>query len=149
MDTEVKAANAKEIKEVKDTEMTAEESKPTDSPPIDEKLIEGHEGLQIIEDVFTKKLPTPTDATGSEGATQATNASTEGSEEGASGEEDGESGKGATGKEEKAKPEGEAEVAASIGPAVPTEKDFDPEEIKKAEEFKAKGNEYFKGKERI
>ena len=35
---------------------------------------------------------------------------------------------------------------APIGPAVPTDQDYDPEELKKAEEFKTKGNEFFKGK---
>lgn len=36
--------------------------------------------------------------------------------------------------------------AKVIGPAVPTEGDYDPEELKKAEEYKTKGNEFFKGK---
>jgi len=34
--------------------------------------------------------------------------------------------------------------AKPIGPTAPTEKDYDPEEIKKADAFKAKGNDFFK-----
>lgn len=45
MDTEAKTADTKETKEVPDTEMTTEETKPASSPEIDEKLIENHEGL--------------------------------------------------------------------------------------------------------
>ena len=37
-------------------------------------------------------------------------------------------------------------MAKVIGPAAPTDADFDPEELKKAEEHKMKGNEFFKGK---
>jgi hypothetical protein len=33
-----------------------------------------------------------------------------------------------------------------IGPAIPTLTDYDPAELKKAEEFKEKGNEYFASK---
>ena len=74
-------------------------------------------------DVFGKDLPAPTDATPKP--------------------------------EEKAKigetaskpPESTPTPAAGvIGPAIPTDKDYDPEELKKAEEHKTKGNEFFKGK---
>ena len=34
---------------------------------------------------------------------------------------------------------------ASFGPTIPTEDDFDAEEIKKAEEHKTQGNTFFKG----
>ena len=48
------------------------------------------------------------------------------------------------------KPAGETASgpAVPIGPAIPTDSDFDPEELKKAEEHKVKGNDFFKGKYR-
>jgi len=41
---------------------------------------------------------------------------------------------------------GPAAPAKPIGPTVPTDKDYDPEELKKADAFKGKGNDFFKGK---
>lgn len=88
--------------------------------------------MKVLLDVFTKELPTPTD-----GAPVA--------------EKGGETKKESadTSKEQAAT----AGVTASgpapakpIGPTAPTEKDYDPEEIKKADAFKAKGNDFFKGK---
>lgn len=43
-------------------------------------------------------------------------------------------------KEEEKTPE------AAIGPVPPTEEEYDPAEIEKAEEFKSQGNQHVKGK---
>ena len=45
-----------------------------------------------------------------------------------------------------AEPKPNATSENIIGPLPPTEQDYDPEELKKAEEFKNQGNEFFKGK---
>ena len=41
-------------------------------------------------------------------------------------------------------PKVEKKEAPVLGPAIPKDDDFDEEEIKKAEEFKVNGNEFFK-----
>jgi len=50
------------------------------------------------------------------------------------------------GSEEKSGPKDDKKEMPVIGPAVPKDNDFDPEEIKKAEEFKTQGNDFFKCK---
>ena len=50
------------------------------------------------------------------------------------------------GSEDKSGPKDEKKDALVIGPAIPKEADYDPEELKKAEEFKAQGNDFFKRK---
>lgn len=49
---------------------------------------------------------------------------------------------------EEAKTDGSADVngSSSFGPEPPKEDEYDEGEIKKAEEFKQQGNEYFKSK---
>ena len=99
----------------------------------DDKEIENHEGVKVLLDVFTKELPTPTDAA------PASEKAEEPSKDNAAASKS-EAPAGTTASGPAAKP---------IGPAAPTDKDYDPEEIKKADAFKVKGNEFFKGKYEI
>lgn len=86
----------------------------------------------MLLDVFTKELPAPTDGAPSAEKVEAANKES------------------ADTSKEAAAPAGTTAsgpaAAKPIGPTAPTDKDYDPEEIKKADEFKVKGNEFFKGK---
>ena len=88
-----------------------------------------NEGVKISNEVFSKDLPATNEVVQSEKSDEPKSTPTEASKE-------------------TAKPAGETASgpAVPIGPSVPTDSDYDPEELKKAEEHKAKGNEFFKGK---
>lgn len=88
-----------------------------------------NDGVKILEEVFGK---TNAESTGSD--TPSVSSADEGSAP------------KVEPKEEAKQASASQESAPSMGPAAPSEDDFDEEEIKKAEEFKTQGNDFFKSK---
>ena len=100
----------------------------------DKEMTDGKgDGVKLLEEVF-----------GSKASVSSTGASDDGQSSKSADSKDGGSTDGTSTKTEEAKG---PEAASAIGPQPPADDEFDEEEIKKAEEYKSQGNDYFKSKQ--